>query len=687
MRSTIIHHFRHLLLLLALCVLPWGAAVGRAAEENQPEGTVHAAMEAAIAAVKPALVKIHVVTVDYAEGREVKEEAFGSGVIIDKAGYVITNHHVAGNATYFTCTLADKQEFEATLIGTDALTDIAIIKLKTDAPRDFPFAKFGDSNAMRVGDRVFAMGSPLAFSQSVTMGVVSNTELVLPETFSEALTLDGEDVGSVVRWIGHDAVIYGGNSGGPLVNINGEIIGINEVDLGLSGAIPGNLAWQTAQQLMQHGKVQRSWVGLSVQPLLKSAVLKQGVLITGALGDSPAAKAGFLAGDTLLKLDGRPIEVRYKEQLPLFNQMVMELPVGKEIAAVVERDGKELTLHVTPAPRPETQAKTSEMKSWGMCASNITLLDSKAKQLASSAGVLVHSVTSGGPAGSAKPALEEEDVIQEVDGKPVNSLDDLQKLTEALTAGKDEPAPVTVAFQRHDEHYLTVVKVGLQELHDPGQEVRKAWLPIGMQVLTEELAKALNLEGRTGVRVTQVYPNSAAEKAGLQVGDIIVAVDDTAIEASQPEDVEVLPTMIRQYKIGSTVALTVFRKGQKSTLKVKLPESPRQFQELKKYADANYDFSVRDISFRDRVQEHWSETQPGVVTESVNDGGWAALGGLSAGDLITAIDGQPVTNVDGMEALMKKLAAGKPHTIVVQVKRSVFTAFLELQANWSQSVK
>ncbi len=124
---------------------------------------------------------------------------------------------------------------------------------------------------------------------------------MLPETFQDSFTLDGEDVASVVRWIGHDASIYPGNSGGPLVNMQGEIVGINEVSFGLSGAIPGNLAYSVAKQLIAHGRVQRSWVGLSVQPLLKSIMGTHGVLINGAIDGSPAAKAGFATGDVLLQ--------------------------------------------------------------------------------------------------------------------------------------------------------------------------------------------------------------------------------------------------------------------------------------------------------------------------------------------------------------------------------------------------
>lgn len=257
------------------------------------------------AAAKPSLVRIRVVSVEYEEGREVKEEAYGSGVIITGEGHVITNHHVAGHARKITCTMADRSEIDAELVGTDALSDIAVVKLIPPKKCEFPVAKFGDSSKVKAGDRVLAMGSPLAFSQSVTMGIVSNTELVIPDAFCWGeVTLDGEDVGSIVRWIAHDANIYSGNSGGPLVNIKGEIIGINEIELGLGGAIPGNLAREVADQLIKYGKVKRSWLGIAVQPLPKSLRDKNGVLVGGVIEDSPAQKAGFRAGDILVRIAG-----------------------------------------------------------------------------------------------------------------------------------------------------------------------------------------------------------------------------------------------------------------------------------------------------------------------------------------------------------------------------------------------
>ncbi|MBU0566570.1 S1C family serine protease, partial [bacterium] len=212
--------------LLIVAILAW-TGEGTAGELAEK-------INEAVASVKPAVVRIRVVSTECEDGRQRKGEATGSGVIISKEGYVITNHHVAGQARQIFCTLTNKEELEAELVGTDPLTDICVIKLLGDKEREFPAAKLGNSSKVRVGSYCLAMGSPLALSQSVTLGVVSNTELIFPELFWPfKFTVEGEEVGSMVTWIGHDANIYYGSSGGPLVNLDGEIIGINELWLGL----------------------------------------------------------------------------------------------------------------------------------------------------------------------------------------------------------------------------------------------------------------------------------------------------------------------------------------------------------------------------------------------------------------------------------------------------------------------
>src|SRR5262245_38629263 len=162
-------------LSLVLALVPMiGSPAGVGSEISS---NLRAAVDAAVAKVKPALVRIQVVSTYYSEGREQKQQSVGSGAIITKEGHLITNHHVAGHGTRFFCTLADREDIEAELVGTDPLTDIAVIQLRPGTHRVFPVAVFGDSSRVRVGDHVLAMGSPMALSQSVTLGIISNNEM------------------------------------------------------------------------------------------------------------------------------------------------------------------------------------------------------------------------------------------------------------------------------------------------------------------------------------------------------------------------------------------------------------------------------------------------------------------------------------------------------------------------------
>jgi serine protease Do len=665
-----------------------GAGIGGAASGSALREPSSAAQQlvvaAAIRAVEPALVKIDVVDVEYEEGREKKSESSGSGVIITPEGHVITNHHVAGNAKRLVCTLANKEELEAELVGTDPLSDIAVIKLKPRAPTTFPVAKFGDSSLVRQGDRVLAMGSPYAFSQSVTMGIVANSKLVMPkDIWYYRIKLEGEDIGSVVTWIAHDAAIYGGNSGGPLVNLKGEIVGINEMRMGLSGAIPSNLARGVAAQLIEKGEVTRSWIGLEVQP--QRRVPPRGVLVGGAIPGSPADRAGFRPGDVLVRFAGQDVSVQFREELAAFNQLVLGLPVGTQVEAVVLRGGALVTLQVRTEKREKVEPRQQELKEWGICARDLSLMAVKEMGLDRRDGVLVTSVRPGGPGGEARPPIAEKDVIVGVGETPIKALEDLIAVTGRVTAASKGPTPVLVSFIRGRERYLTVVKVGIRELEDPGREVRKAWLPIASQVLTRDLAQALGLADHTGVRVTQVYPGSSAEKAGLKVGDVIIALNGQPIPAAEPQDVEVLPAMVRQLRIGTSVELTVLRDKQQLSLAVELVPSPPLAREMKRYRDVNFEFTARDLTFFDRVEQRWPQEQSGALVQEVNEGGWAALGNLAPGDLITTVDGAPVANVETLEARMQEVAKRRADRVMLQVRRGIHHLFVEMRPAWPGS--
>jgi serine protease Do len=650
---------------------------------SSPASEDAAAVEAALAKVAPSLVRIHVVSIDYQDGRELKREASGSGTIITADGHVVTNHHVAGKTRAITCTLASREEIPAELVGTDPLSDIAVLKLRPAAPRRFPTASFGDVTRLKVGDRVLALGSPLALSQSVTMGIVSNTEMIMPGMFwpFNRMTLDGEDVGSIVRWIGHDAPIFGGNSGGPLINMQGEIVGVNEISLGLAGAIPADLAKEVADALIRDGRVKRAWIGLEVQPLLSSYKGARGALVGGTIDGSPAAAAGFQSGDVLLRLAGRDVLVRFAEEVPVFNLLVMRLAVGKPVEAVVLRDGAEKTLSVTPGDRESVDARTRELPLLGITASNLTSWSAKELKRATRDGVRVRGIRPGGPADDAKPSLRSDDVIVAVDDKPIGAFEALERAIEDLTKGKTDRVPALVAFERSGERLLTVIDLGRAGLEDPGLEARKAWVPISVQVLTRELAERLGLSGKTGVRVTRVFGGSA-EAAGLKVGDVITALEGNALEASQPSDADLFATLIRQYKIGSTAALTVVRDGKTLTVPVKLDTSPRLPREMKKYEDTNFEFRVRDIAAADRVSARLPADQTGVLVDAVREGGWAALGHLADGDMLLTVDGEPVPDVEAVQKKMARIAEAKPRTVVLRVRRGIRTFFVELETGW-----
>jgi serine protease Do len=643
------------------------------------------AVDAAIEKVRPALVRIRVVSTEFAEGREIKMQSVGSGAIITEDGYLITNHHVAGHATRMFCTLWDREEIEAELVGTDALTDISILKLKPTGKRKFAKVGFGDSSKMRVGDYVLAMGSPMALSQSVTLGIISNTEMIMPRFFgpSARMTLDGEDVGGLVRWIGHDAPIYGGNSGGPLVNLKGQIIGINEISYGLGGAIPGNLAKSVAEEIMAKGKVVRSWLGIDVQPLFKTWRNERGVLISGVIENSPADKAGFKAGDLLLRLAGSTVDIRYDEQMPDFMRLASGLPIGRPTSALVKRDGQEIKLEVVSDERGEVFPKQHELKPWGLTVRNLSFLLAREMKRDNLDGAMVTSVRPGGPAGEAKPSMMPGDVIVEVNGAAVKNVEALRELTRKLAGDKSELVPVVATFERRAARYLAVVKIGIQELRDPGLEVTKAWLPVETHVISREIAKELGQPSLKGFYVTRVFPATTAEKAGLKAGDFIIALDGEKLTASGPEHEDELSAMIRQYDIGKTVELTVLRNKADQKISVELARSPRLQREMKKYRNEDFEFTTRDVSFFDTAERRWSPEQRGALVEEVKSGSWAELGSLYVGDLILEVDGQAVTEVDVLRRKMEQITATKPGVVVMKVMRGIHTAFLELEPDWT----
>jgi serine protease DegQ len=255
-------------------------------------------------------------------------------------------------------------------------------------------------------------------------------------------------------------------------------------------------------------------------------------------------------------------------------------------------------------------------------------------------------------------------------------------LTRKLTDGRAAPGPATVTFERKAARYLTVVRVGLDELKDPGLEVTKAWLPVETQVISREIAKQLGQPALKGFYITRVYPGSTAEKAGLKPGDFITAVDGARLSASDSEYEDELSALIRQYDIGKTVELTVLRDKAELKIPVELARSPRLQREMKKYRNDDFDFTARDVSFFDTIEEQWAGDQRGALVENVKSGSWAELGSLAGGDLILEVNGRSVDSVDALRREMDRIATAKAKEVVIKVLRGIHTCYLEVEPNW-----
>jgi len=274
----------------------------------------------------------------FQEPREEQSNSLGSGVIVD-GGYIITNNHVIKDADKITVTLSDKREFEGTVVGSDPKTDIAVIKIEA---KDLPAIKWGDSDGLKVGEVVIAVGSPYGLNQTVTTGIVS------AKGRANVRIADYED------FIQTDAAINPGNSGGPLVNIRGELVGINTAIFSTSGgyqgigfSIPSNMVHVIMESLIKYKKVVRGWLGVSIQSINKELAkqfdLKEeaGALVSDVAADSPADKGGMKRGDIIIEYDGKKVE----DSVSLRNMVAATAP-GTKADVVVLRDGKKKTLTV-----------------------------------------------------------------------------------------------------------------------------------------------------------------------------------------------------------------------------------------------------------------------------------------------------------------------------------------------------
>lgn len=355
-------------------------------------------------------------------------KSLGSGFIVSKDGYILTNDHVIENPSKVTVTLQDGHNYTAKVIGGDSKTDVALLKI--DAGHELAVAPLGNSDDLKVGQWVMAIGNPFGFDHTVTVGVVSAKGRFLPE--------------SVDQFIQTDASINPGNSGGPLIDLSGGVVGVNAAiftstgrSMGIGFAIPINLVKEELSELRDHGKVKHGWLGVMIQEvtpeLAESMDLKdaRGALVAEVIKDSPAAIAGVKRGDVIIEFDGHPIKDR--RELPL---LVTRTPLGKTVTFKIVRDKqeKDLVANITESREAELAAAESRPKMTGTPSSfGLRVQDLSpdlAHELGLDSGVLISGVEPGSRGDEV--GLQARDVILEVNRSPVKDVSSYQQ---ALKAG------------------------------------------------------------------------------------------------------------------------------------------------------------------------------------------------------------------------------------------------------------
>jgi serine protease Do len=667
---------------LALATASLGSAAsalpGPAKDKLTPAG------DPMLTRVFPSIVRIEAIRLRPSDGRLTKQWTGGSGVIISAQGHLVTNCHVTEDGDFFRCYLYDGSHVEAKLIGQDALTDLAVLQIdlaqrgKDAAP--LVVAKFGESEALTAGQEIFALGSPGFLSQSVTRGVVSNPSLVLPEQTVGRMMLRGEDVGMLVRWILHDARIFGGNSGGPLVNARGDIVGINEIGVvSLSGAIPSSIAKVVAEQIIAQGKVTRGWSGLTVQARLEADGEVHGVVVADVEASSPGTKAGLQPGDVILAGDGQPIEGAEEKAVAHFNRMEASHQPGSEFAVEFLRQGKKQTVRIALTTREPARADDVELPTWGAIARDLTTRVARDQRLPDVRGVWLENIRPAGPCGQAEPTLRREDILIAVDGKAVGNVAELRALTAELMTGAPKGVRTVLASVRRDGAILNaVVDLRLTDERNVTLQARKAWLGASTQPLTAKLSARLGIKAEGGARVTRIYPATKAEAAGLKIGDVILAIDGTPVPARRQEDTDVLARQIRQYRSGTEAVLSLWRDGATQEVKVILEEQPVPPAEMNWWQDPQLEFSARDIAFDDRVRLQISTDAKGAIIESAIPAGWAALAGLRSDDVVEQAGGAPVLNLEDLKQAREAAAASGQPWWVLLVRRRGQTLFVEI---------
>ena len=405
------------------------------------------------AKVFPALVYVRVVCKDLGEGKEGKLTASGSGFIISKDGELLTNHHVIDKAVEVRCLLSDGTSYDAKVIGSDKDMDVALLKLECPKDKaDFPVAELSP-DSVRVGDVVLAMGAPWGLARSVTMGIVSCTDRYL------------DKCGQYTLWYQTDAAISPGNSGGPLVDTEGRVIGINargNMYGGQAFTIPSPTVLDVLPHLRKSGNANWSWLGFQFQPLHdfnRNAYFPytNGVIVAGTDLGSPARKAGFKANDRVVAVNGSPVTALNVEDLPALERKLGRLDVGKTVKIDYMRGGKALSASVAPREKGKVEGEEKVFSRWGFTAKEINRFNEPDLAFfAPSGGVYVAATSWEGNA--ANSGLRRRDIIKSMDDVSVETIEDLDELYKKALKELPSKSRMNVVVDRRGREFRFVLK-------------------------------------------------------------------------------------------------------------------------------------------------------------------------------------------------------------------------------------
>jgi len=639
--------------------------------------------------VLPVVVSILTVRQDYRQGEPSLSVSSGSGTIVSAQGHIATNAHVTENGKSFRIVFADGRELPAKLIGTDTLADLAVLQVQPPKPETFHFAEFATTLDLRPGDTVLAMGAPWGLSNSMSAGVVNNPRRLLVSLFDDEAEYEDslsedEPTGRYYAWIQHDAAIAPGNSGGPLVDLNGRIVGVNTRGMIMGGdlafAIPGPEAGNIVRQLIAKGRVDRVSLGFRLRSL-KGTTYTQGVLVNSVERGSPPEKAGLQAGDRILSLNGKQVDALQPVDVPEVQQTIAELPVDSKVKLRVERNGKQRDIELTAQPQTAGRNDEEALAPLGISGSNLTSDMGKRRNLDARAGVLVTGVRPGGPAAVARPEIEAGAVITAVDGKTVGDIDDLGRAAAALRNAKDPSMVLRVEV--NGEQRLSLVKpVFGDQARDPLPELPQAWVGVEVQPFTGSLAKDIGLSN-AGFRISRIYPGSPLGAAGAKVGDLLVSMDGRPLKPGNDISAEDFEQEVHDLTVGTKAKFSALRDGKPVEFSIDVQPSPVDTSGLRTLAVARLRAQLRELGFYDRVALKLPTDRTGVFIDGVESGGAAGLAHLKRGDVIVSLGDRAVANPDELSsALEKALASPGTGLIPLQVIRGNQTRILYLERYW-----